>query len=203
MKKMLILGSLLLMVSSVCFAAPTLNGPTGLIEVPSSDSLQGGEFDLALHHVYDTNVLTFSLGLTDSLEAGVSAWKIDEHDTRTGGFFKYTLIPESSRQIGLAIGGEAYSNYNSLFVVGSKYLSELGARSHFGFDTSGDGVFFAGLSKNLNTKSGYPKTIAMAELYGGDFNVGLRILLTNDVNLDLSLIDLDEAMIGLGFHSSF
>jgi hypothetical protein len=34
-------------------------------------------------------------------------------------------------------------------------------------------------------------------------NVGLRILLTNEVNLDLSLIDLDDAMITLGFHSHF
>ncbi len=60
-----------------------------------------------------------------------------------------------------------------------------------------------GLSKTLPSQRSFPKTIAMADFYNGNLNVGLRILLTNEVNLDLSLIDLDDAMITLGFHSHF
>jgi len=202
MKKVLFVGLLLAAFSSFCLAAPTRIGPTGLIMAPSADSLRGGSFNLALHHYHETNQLSFVVGLADNLEAGLSAWK-DKNHSDTSAFLKYTLVPETSRQVGLAIGGRVYKNSNSLFVVGSKFLSELGARGHIGFDTTGDGLFFMGLSKTLPSQRSFPKTIAMADFYNGNLNVGLRILLTNEVNLDLSLIDLDDAMITLGFHSHF
>lgn len=201
MKKMMILG-LLLLVSTACFAAPTVGGPTGLIEVPSADSIGGGEFDLALHHYNETNILSFTMGIADGFEVGISAWNRNGGNA-TQGFLKYTIVPERASSIGVAVGGRANSNHSSFFVVGSKYLSEIGFRGHLGLDTRGDGTFFMGLSKALPSQRAFPKTIAMAEFYGGDLNIGLRMLLTKEVNLDISLIDLGQAMIGLGFHSSF
>jgi hypothetical protein len=201
MKKMMIL-SLLLTLSVTCFAAPSMFGPTGMIVVPSADSLGGGEFDLALHHFSETNILSFSMGVADGFEVGLSAWNRGD-STTTNGFLKYTIVPERSSQIGLAVGGRASSNHNSFFVVGSKYLQEIGFRGHLGLDTRGDGTFFMGLSKALPSQKAFPKPIVMAEFYGGDLNLGLRMLVTREVNLDLSLLDLNTLQIGLSFHSSF
>jgi hypothetical protein len=202
MKKMLILGLLLVILSTASFAAPTFYGPTGLIKSPSADSLAAGEFDLALHNYNKTNILTFNLGLAKGFEAGISA-RNSNNSNSTRGFLKYTIVPERSGQIGIAVGAKARSNDTSFFVVGSKYLPEIGVRGHLGMETVGNGTFFVSASKTLPSKQAFPKMIAMGEFYGGELNLGLRMLLTRDVNLDLCLMDLSGAMIGLGFHSSF
>lgn len=204
MKKVMICGFLFVLMTTATFAAPTLSGPTGLIKAPSADSLSAGTFDLALHNYAGRNTLAFNVGLAPSLEAGIAATSGgNNNSTSTHGFVKFTIVPEKSNQMGVAIGARAYSKSTSLFVVGSKYLPEIGFRGHIGMNTGGSNNFFLGASKSLPTRQSYPKMIAMGEIYGGSLNLGLRMLLTKEVNLDLAILDLDQAMIGLGFNSRF
>ena len=138
MKKIIL--HLLLWASLAITAAPSINGPTGLITIPTAESLSYKEFNIGFDYLYskvnednDDWVYKLNLGTFENWEFGVVGGQ-----TPTEGVFlnvKYYLMSDSSTQpLSFAIGSEKLTSDSdtSIYMIASKKIRpDLGF--HFGF----------------------------------------------------------------------
>jgi hypothetical protein len=191
------------------FAAPTIHGPTGLIEAPSGDTLAASQFNFALNLGEHVNYLTFNMSPMNNLEFGVTNYGWDG-GSEVQGNVKFRLTPESKTAPALAVGVRNIADdHRGLYFAGSKNLADLGMRGHFGIES--ETGLFLGLSKQLNTvniskagrKSSGMSTTFMAELYDSRLNLGATIGITPEVGVNVYLRDMDSAVIGVVYQSRF
>ena len=131
----------LLLITGVSYAAPTINGPTGLISVPTAESLKYKEFNIAVDKLFgaagkdglDEWSYKLNLGTFQNWEIGVVGGTVP-----TEGMYlniKYYLLSDASElPLSIAIGVENLSSTDKtdVYMVASKKLREdLGL--HLGF----------------------------------------------------------------------
>lgn len=192
MKKVLLgVSCVLLLAVAPVWAAPSINGSTGLINTPSSDVLREGEFSLGYYHLKDGGVGIFNTNVAPNLEVGVAGFRYDKQDNKNYLNAKFGLVPETVFMPGLAVGVEDLGNTDkrSVYAVASKALP-LGFRIHAG---AGNGRFdgvFVGLEKTLNPVSvitgnnAFPATTLIAEYDGRHMNFGARMSIIPGLKLD-------------------
>lgn len=181
-------------------AAADIAGSSGLINIPNADALRASTLEASAHFIDGTGVLALNLGLLPQVEAGV--YTVTESND-LGFTVKAELVPETTQMPGIAVGLE---NRNAYMVLSRSFS---GLRGHIGF---GNGRFrgpFFGLSMMLNrvsvSKKGAlaPVTTLMVEHDGYGINAGARIAFTPQLKADIAFLDMEEAMLGLSFNTSF
>ncbi|HWR56406.1 MAG TPA: YjbH domain-containing protein [Negativicutes bacterium] len=203
--KKLFAGMLLfsLAASGTAAAAPSLNGPTGLINTPSADVVQNEDFSLGYNHLKQGEVLNFNIGIMKNVEMGISSFDPEAGSRQNRLNAKWNVIPETVVTPGLAVGVEDISDrgQRSAYIVGSKALP-LGVRVHYGLgDGRYDGVF-GGIEKTINPlgvltgDNAFPATTLIAEYDGDDFNVGARLSLVSGVKIDAGWQDMKDFYVG-------
>lgn len=170
-------------------AAPNWIGQTGLLRTPTADSLGSRDWNLGAHFVPCCSTLVVAnVGPVKNLEVGGLACFPLHGATRVTAQAKYTLIPESARGVGLAVGWwDIFDRFDqTVYAVASKGLGNLGkhpVRLHLG---GGNGIYnglFAGGDIALS-----PNLLGMVEYDGTDVNGGLRCGLPSGIRLDLGWV---------------
>lgn len=192
MKKGLLgISCVLLLVAAPVFAAPSINGSTGLINTPSADVLREGEFSLGYYHLKDGGVGILNANVAPNLELGIAGFRYDGQDNKNYVNAKFSLAPETVFTPGLAIGIEDIGNTDkrSAYAVASKALP-FGFRMHLGAGSGRYNGVFAGLEKTLNPvrvitgNNTFPATTLIAEYDGKYMNYGARMSITPGLKLD-------------------
>jgi len=184
----------LLLAAVPVYAAPSINGSTGLINTPTADVLREGRFSLGYHHLDEGNAGSFTLGLSNELEVGVAGFRYDSDshkDNQTYLNVKYSLLSDTVLTPGLAIGIEDIGDKDkrTFYAAASKALP-FGFRIHAGVgDGRYDGVF-AALEKTISPTSiatgnnVFPATTLIAEWDGDKMNYGARMAIVPGLKLD-------------------
>jgi len=195
----------LLLTTVTVLAAPSVNGPTGLINSPTADVLRPGEFTLGYYHLKDGDNYSFNTNVAPSLELGVATFHYDGGNNKRYFNVKFAVKPETVLNPGLAIGVEDISNSDnrSSYAVASKALP-YGFRIHAGIGNGRFNGVFAGLEKTVNPvsilsgDSGFPPTTLIAEYDGKTINYGARMSIMNGLKLDAGVRN-HEGYIGISF----
>ena len=135
MKKIIVIIAIVVMVISLVvpsYASPTINGPTGLITMPTAESLKYKEFNVAYDHLFgssnsskDAYFYKLNLGTFKNWEIGVVGGKVP-----TEGMYlniKYYLLSDNTElPLAIAIGVENISSTEKtdIYMVASKKLRE-------------------------------------------------------------------------------
>jgi hypothetical protein len=181
-------------------AAPNFFGPTGLLVIPTADTLAQQSWNVHLHLTDDVITYGASFGLAKQLELGVTGFDPDGGDTKALINAKYTLLMETGKAPGIAIGGLDLADELDLdpgfYLVASKSLSSLlggeaakynlNAHLGYGWNTIFDDDVFWGLDLAVT-----PKIQAMVEGIGSDVTFGARFGLAAGVRVELASYDGD------------
>lgn len=206
MKKVIMgLTCAFLMTTVPAFAAPSVNGATGLINNPTADVLRDGQFSLGYYHLKDGGVGSFNTNIAPNLEVGVAGFRYDGQKNENYVNAKFSLVRETVLTPGLSIGAEDIAGHNqrSVYAVASKALP-FGFRIHAG---TGNGRFngvFGGIEKTINPLSiitgnnAFPATTLIAEYDGKDMNYGARLSIVPGLKLDAGVRNHDT-YIGISF----
>lgn len=185
-------------------AGTTVKGPSGLLTVPTADTLPAGGISLAYHLDDGKGIGSFAYGLTPGIEAGLLT---GPKETKLGLHAKVALSQESSNLPGVAVG----LCDESLYMVASKRLAGIGVRGHVGVGTSDYDGLFLGVSKMFNPvtidsgakSQGMPATLFAMEYVKDGFNVGADVLLSPQVRIKVASRDLKHLILGVDFRMSF
>jgi hypothetical protein len=207
MKKLMMgLTCTLLLTTVPALAAPSVNGPTGLINSPTADVLRDGQVSLGYYHLKDGGVGTFNTNIASNVEIGVTGFRYDGQDNKNYLNAKFGVVPETVLTPGLAIGVEDISNHDerSVYAVASKALP-FGFRIHAGTGNGRyDGRLFAGIEKTFNPiglvtgSNAFPATTLIAEYDGRTMNYGARMSIIPGLKLDAGVRNHDR-YIGISF----
>lgn len=195
MKKSMLAMIMALMLAAPGYAAPSINGSTGLINTPSADVLREGQFSFGYYHLKDGGVGSFTMNLTGRLEVGAAGFRYDRSVTRQDHTYinaKYGLLPETILTPGVAVGVEDIANLDerTCYAAASKALP-FGFRIHAGLGNGRYDGMFAVLEKTINPVSiltgngGFPTTTLLAEWDGHNLNYGARMTIASGLKLDL------------------
>jgi hypothetical protein len=203
MRKTWVLISLLGMaLAGRASAAPNLYGPTGLLVIPTADTLAQQSWNAHVHAV-DTGSATLSTfganyGVIKQLEVGVSGFHVKGIGTKALLNAKYAVLMESGKMPGIAVGGLDIASQvgadPGVYVVASKSLSSLlggpltkyNLRGHVGYGAKSvfnDDVF-GGLDMQVT-----PKVQAMVEWLNGNLYFGGRVGLGQGIRAELGSYD--------------
>ncbi len=192
-KTVLIVLCILLMTSAATvFAAPSVNGSTGLINNPTADVLREGQFSLGYYHLEEGGSGSFNFNLAKNLEVGVTGFRYDDSKSnRTFFNAKWGMLPETVITPGLAIGVEDIANETdrTFYVAASKALP-LGFRIHAGVGNGRYDGLFAAVEKTINPISvltgnnAFPATTLIAEYDGKNMNYGARLSIIPGLKAD-------------------
>lgn len=172
-------------------AAPSVSGPTGMINTPSADALREGQFSLGYHRMNEEKIGTFGISLMPNLEVGVA-----HHDFDNGGAdnlfnAKWSVLPETVVTPGIAVGVEDIGNKHdrTAYAVASKALP-LGFRIHAGVGNGRYDGMFGAIEKTINPLSiltgdnAFPATTLIAEYDGHNMNYGARMSIIPGLKLE-------------------
>ncbi len=181
----------MILTSVTAFAAPSINGSTGLINNPTADVLQDGEFSIGYYNLKDGGVGVFNLNLARNLEVGVAGFRYDNHDNDTLLNAKFALVPETVLTPGLSVGVEDIGDKNgrTTYAAASKALP-FGFRIHAGVGNGRYDGFFGAIEKTINPVSvitgnnAFPATTLIAEYDGSRMNYGARMSIVPGMKLD-------------------
>ena len=202
-------------------AAPSFRGYTGLIKIPSCDTLNKGWWNLGVMTEnasdFNANDIFVNYGIVDNLEVGFNAFQRAGTSMDRGGpssgkesrqtliNAKYRFLPETESRAGVAFGVTDVTNAIDTTPYGiiSKSLVKgltcfdgdiLNVRGHIGIGGGQfDGVF-VGLSTYVGTR-----LEAMFEWDSHDPNVGIRITPLTGLRLHVAWFDVGGRVdVGLG-----
>lgn len=194
MKKILICAALWIALTCGAAAAPSTNGSTGLIDVPTADALREGQFSIGYFHLDEKNVIAVGTNLAKDLELSVAVAELAP-GRETYVNLKYAVRQESVFLPGIAIGVEDIGGEEdrSAYLVASKLLP-FGFRIHAGAGGGRYGGLFYGIEKNLTplAKGGvFPDTSLIVEHDGHAMNYALRVSLAKGLKVDAGWRDKD------------
>lgn len=199
MNKILLAASVFMMTTVSAFAAPSVQGSTGIINTPSADVMQEGQFSLGYYHLKDGGVGTFNTNITGKLELGVAGFRYDSQANQQNHTYvnaKYGVLPETVLTPGLAIGVEDIANLDkrTFYAAASKALP-FGFRIHAGIGNGRYDGMFAALEKTINPvgiitgNNVFPATSLIAEWDGKNMNYGARMAVVPGLKLDVGRRD--------------
>lgn len=193
------------LIGCALYASPTLYGPTGLIEMPTAETIAYKQFSAGLDYMIGSSITggrnddffyKFNLGSFETWELGVLGGTfLDE------GMFvnlKYFLVTNDSEDpLFMSAGVERLGSNTDLapYLVASKRFAE-GLNVHLGFKAFVQDEFVAGAM--LGTEFFMNEQVALlAEVIGEKsqryvVNIGARYYLENGVSLRLFMIDLTK-----------
>jgi hypothetical protein len=195
-------------------AAPSFLGFTGLLRVPTADTLNQNEFNLAWFNVDltggDENEYAANIGVRDGLEVGVLRSKVERGEGETMLNAKYRIRAETPTNAGLAVGvlDPTDEVESTVYAVASKVVSGrarvfdgeiTNLRAHIGIGGGRlDGVF-AGLSAVLGER-----LLLAAEYDTNDVNLGARLSLGYGIRAHAAWFnDLNDLGVGLSYNKAF
>ena len=185
---------LILLLATAAASAGTFRGVSGLIEIPSADSLAANSIEAGVHFIDGKPAMSISAGLASRLEVGLNT---DPKDTDLNVTMKGVVLVETRENPGMAIGYDS----GSLYFVLSKAFS--GVRGHIGFGNGRYGGVFGGISVPLNPVTVAPRgqvrptTLLLLEHNGRTLSAGVRLGLSANLKANLAILDLNKAVIGL------
>jgi hypothetical protein len=193
-------------------AAPSFFGYTGLVAIPTADSLGKDEYNLG---AFTTNVeegadfttYAANMGIVPNLEVGFTRIRPDEASGETWINAKYTFTAETSGNPAIAGGVIDFTDESetTAYIVLSKAFghsvsTSLGEittpRFHIGVGGGQfDGVF-GGVSATLGDRF-----TVMAEYNSADVNWGARMALSDELRIHFGGFDgLDDVGLGISFN---
>ena len=193
---------------SLISAAPTIYGPTGLIEMPTAESLQYKEFNLGLDYnihsgdpsgnAQDTYYYKFNLGTFRGFEVGVVGGSNPDEGVFVN--IKYYLLSDNSRYpLSIAVGVENLTSNSQTagYLVASKKF-QGGFQGHFGFKaqflpTKLESTVMLGGEYVINEEFSIACDM-IGENSAYKFNVGLRYYMKEDLFLRVSFIDVTNSL---------
>jgi len=200
MKRLLCLGILLI---SLIHATPSIYGPTGLVTIPTAESLNYKEFNIGFDYLYskvnedyDSWLYKLNLGTFENWELGVVGGEVPTEGVYVN--VKYYLMSDDSTQpLAFAIGSEKLtsSTETSIYMVASKkFRPDLGF--HFGFraifgEEELDPNFMTGINYILSDV-----VEIMADISGQEdkykVNVGAEVYLLRDLAIRAFVTDIAQ-----------
>lgn len=196
------------------FPSPSVNGPTGLVRMPSADVLPYRNLNIGFD--YGTNSFTnkqmvyykMNVGTFQGLELGIVGGTTDgtEGVPREGVFInmKYSLAAGGyDNPLLLAIGVENLSSYyqTDVYMVATRSLKD-GPKIHFGFMGDFPGDKFRPLGMFGLELPFWENFVFMSDLMAGETifqtDVGLRVYLSPTMVLNVTGLNItyDESTIG-------
>ncbi|HEX6971824.1 MAG TPA: hypothetical protein VF234_06365 [Limnochordia bacterium] len=169
----------------VVLAAPSQNGSTGFLQIPTADVTGLGQMTVGLHLAAppedgsdpSEGFATLSYGLASGIEVGVGTRAVSGGESFDAWpILKAQLVPETRDDPALAIGLED----DAIYGVVTK-TSAPGLRWAIGIGNGRFNALFGGVSVTLNpvnvSSAGRPLPIVrlLAEYDGRDFNIGARL----------------------------
>lgn len=204
-KTILATACALMLTGATAFAAPSVNGSTGMINTPSADVLHEGQFSLGYYNLKDGGVGTFNMNLARNLEVGVAGFRLDNQDNKTLVNAKYALIPETVLTPGISVGVEDIADKSGIskYAAASKSLP-FGFRLHAGVGDGRFDGFFASVEKTFNPiglitgSNTFPATTLIAEYDGKNMNYGARLSIVPGLKVDAGVRNSDF-YVGMSF----
>ena len=188
-------------------AAPSLSGSTGMIHIPTADSLRFGQFSAGYYYWHENGAAVAAAGLSRGVEISAVLQRKDGMPDTGIVNLKFNLNQEALLYPAVAIGIEDIDGRGrrSVYGVLSKALP-YGFRIHIGTGTGRFDGMFAALEKVLNPVSlrkkqtGFPVTSLILEMDGYKMNYGARMRLAQGMRLDAGWLGKDERVyFGLTF----
>lgn len=199
MKRLLVLLCFLVPTISLQ-ASPTLNGPTGLITVPTAESLRYREMNMATDYVLNQETddydyyYKFNMGTFKSWELGFVGGTVPSEGVYINA--KYYLISDDARYpVSVAIGIQdlTSSTNTDVYMMASKRF-EQGFVGHFGFNAN-----FGEEELDPSIMGGveyiFSDNLSILGDFSGDrreytFNAGARLFVTETLAIRGSLLDI-------------
>lgn len=201
------IGYAMLMLAAPVAAAPSLSGSTGMIHIPSADSLRFGQVSAGYYYWQENGAAVAAVGLPRGVELSAALQrKAGLADTAIVNL-KFNLNQEALLYPAVSIGIEDIDGRSrrSVYGVLSKSLP-YGFRIHIGTGTGRFDGMFAALEKVLNpspirkTHTGFPVTSLILEMDGYKMNYGARMRLAQGLRFDAGWLGKDERVyFGLTF----
>ena len=182
-------------------AQPSLNGATGLLELPTADVVKKESFGIGIYSADDVKIRNMGYGLAEKLEVSFANEKQDIEQLNKFNV-KYVLLSETVLTPGLAVGINDLTGKSerSTFAVVSKGLP-LGFRVHAGIGSGDFEKGFVALEKNITPLLGanvFPSTTLLVEYNDNNINYGMRMSIVPDLKLNLGRSD-HKTFIGLTY----
>ena len=190
--------------SGIC--APSFKGYTGLMNIPTADTLtksswNAGIFSEDLGSDSTVNDIVANYGIAEKLEVGLDIYKYNDHSGSNVLLnAKYAIRNETSQDVGMAVGViDATDEVDAglYFVVSKSFANKLSPHSprfHAGIGTGGLDGLFAGVSVFLNDNFEL-----MGEYDTNNVNLGARLHITPNVGVYAGFFDVsDNCNLGLG-----
>lgn len=180
-----------LLTTAAVIAAPSMTGSTGMIRLPTADSMRLGQFSAGYFYWNEHGSSVVAVGLPRGVEIS-AAVRRNAGDTDTAIYnVKFNLNQEALLYPAVAIGIEDIDGRDrrSVYGVLSKALP-YGFRIHIGTGTGRFEGMFASLEKVLNPvslrkkHSGFPVTSLIVEMDGYKMNYAARMRLAQGLRLD-------------------
>ncbi len=197
-------------------AVPNYLGQTGLILIPTGDVLDERALEAHLQGTDDFVTFGAMFGIMNRVEIGVTALDIDDDtfftdrgNTRILANAKVSLLRERLALPAVAVGVvDAFDQLDrdpSWYVVASKGIIAptptglRGVRAHLGY---GGGLYENQLFGGLETTI-FPRITGIAEIAGGDVNLGARVDIIQGLRANVSLLDFDSFGAGVSYRYKF
>ncbi len=191
------------------YADPTLYGPSGLVVIPTAESLEYQQYNMALDYrtsgVLNRPYYKFNMGLFKNLEIGVVGGAVP-----TEGVFinaKYFLMSDNSRYpLSFAVGLQNLTSKvdTGLYLVVSKKFQD-GLNVHLGFNAifatdELDPSLIGGVEYLTNDR------VALLADFSGKrkkytVNAGARFAIYPDLSLRMSILDFGNSESNSNFYS--
>ncbi len=208
-------------------AEPTLNGYTGLLTVPTADTLEAGTFNIGANsgEVEDWDNFSYyaNFGLGEETEAGLILFRPDNgggsqvSSASVRGRSGDQTFLNIKRSISAVDGGPdiaagvfdlADEVETTVYVVATwEQGDEVGTVDgrtvnfldvHAGFAGGMIEDFFAGVNLAFGTR-----VQVMGEFINDDVNVGARISPLENITVDAGLLDLDDLAVNVSYESTY
>ena len=188
-----------LLTTTAVLAAPSMTGSTGMIRVPTADSMRLGQFSAGYFYWNEHGSGVVAVGLPRGVEIS-AAVRRNAGDTDTAIYnVKFNLNQEALLYPAVAIGIEDIDGRDrrSVYGVLSKALP-YGFRIHIGTGTGRFEGMIASLEKVLNPvsirkkHSGFPVTSLIVEMDGYKMNYAARMRLAQGLRLDAGWLGKEE-----------
>jgi len=205
-------GILLLGVFGEAVAGPSFRGYSGLINIPTADSLDAGEYNLAAFAVEmeqgaDATLLAGNLGLLAGLEVGLAREKIEGRpaETLVNGKFRFRGESLLSPEMAVGVADLLDEVDSTAYFVLSKSLGPpvrvlrreiLNPRLHVGVGGGRLDGLFGGFSAGV----GRIATV-MLEYDSHHFNAGVRFAVGPTLQIHAAALDsLDNLGLGISYN---
>ena len=188
-----------LLTTTAVIAAPSTTGSTGMIRMPTADSLLLGQFSAGYFYWNEHGSGVVAVGLPRGVEVSADVRRnVGVADTAIYNV-KFNLNQEALLYPAVAIGVEDIDGRErrSVYAVLSKALP-YGFRIHIGTGTGRFDGMFTSLEKVLNPVSlrkkhaGFPVTSLIVEMDGYKMNYAARLRLAQGMRFDVGWLGKQE-----------